>query len=90
MNDQLRALKKQAERNKKYNEKLDDSRSAGAYENDVILNLIERVEQLEKQNYHYREAIIEAMDLGLYGDSEDGIITMYNILNEALGSANEE
>lgn len=49
--------------------------------------LVERVKRLEKQNYYYREAIIEAMDLGLYGDSDDGIDTMYNILNEALGKS---
>jgi len=38
-----------------------------------------------EQNYRYREAIIEAMDLGLYGDSDSGMMTMYKILNEALG-----
>lgn len=39
------------------------------------------------QNYHFREAIIEAMDIGLYGDSESGIMTMYKILNDALGES---
>lgn len=52
-----------------------------------LVEQAERVKRLEKQNYHYREAIVEAMDLGLYGDSDDGIIKMYDILNEALGKA---
>lgn len=37
------------------------------------------------KNYYYREAIVEAMDIGLYGDSDHGIITMYKILNGAYG-----
>lgn len=55
-----------------------------------LVEQAERVKRLEKQNYYYREAIIEAMDLGLYGDSDDGITTMYNILNEALGKASDD
>lgn len=54
-----------------------------------LVEQAERVKRLEKQNDHYREAIIEAMDLGLYGDSDDGIMTMYDILNEALGEVLE-
>lgn len=45
----------------------------------------EEYRKIYEQNYRYREAIIEAMDLGLYGDS--GIMTMYEILNEALGES---
>lgn len=41
--------------------------------------------KIHKQNYRYREAIVEAMDVGLYGDSDSGVMTMYEILNEALG-----
>ena len=43
--------------------------------------------KIHKQNHRYREAIIDAMDLGLYGDSDSGIMTMYEILNEALGES---
>src|SRR5699024_601942 len=44
----------------------------------------EEYRKIYEQNYRYREAIIDAMDLGLYGDSDSGIMTMYKILNEAL------
>lgn len=47
----------------------------------------EEYKKITEQNYRYREAIIEAMDLGLYGDSDNGIMTMYKILNEALGES---
>ena len=47
----------------------------------------EEYRKIYEQNYRYREAIIEAMDLGLYGDSDSGIMTMYEILNEALGES---
>ncbi|MHA6252487.1 hypothetical protein [Oceanobacillus sp. CAU 1775] len=88
MNSQLKAIKEQVEKNKA--DQLNDSASTGIglYDNDVILALIEYTEQLEKQNYNYREAIIEAMDLGLYGDSDDGVNTMYKILNEAMREIN--
>ena len=47
----------------------------------------EEIRKISEQNYRYREAIIEAMDLGLYGDSDSGIMTIYEILNEALGES---
>lgn len=36
----------------------------------------EEYRKIYEQNYRYREAIIEAMDLGLYGDRDSGIMTI--------------
>ena len=47
----------------------------------------EEYRKIYEQNDRYREAIVNAMDLGLYGDSDSGIMTMYKILNEALGES---
>ena len=47
----------------------------------------EEFRKIYEQNYRYREAIVDAMDLGVYGDSDSGIMTMYKILNEALGES---